>query len=168
MKKNCNSDKRVAMFPGTFDPFTIGHESIVARALNLFDEVVVAVVNNAEKTSFMTLDNRMRFIESVYADNNRVRVIEFDGLVIDAAREVGACCLVRGVRTVQDFEYEKNLSDIYRATSGIESVLLCSNLETGFVSSTMVRAHMVHGYDVSPYLPKVGDRSYLPDMNKNI
>lgn len=166
MMKNCDNSKRIAMFPGTFDPFTIGHEAIVTRALTLFDEVVVAVVNNAEKKSFMTLDDRMRFIKSVYADCSHVHVIEFDGLVIDAAREVGACCLVRGVRTVQDFEYEKNLSDIYRATSGIESVLLCADLETSFVSSTMVRAHLVHGYDVSPYLPQRGDKSLIPQMKK--
>ncbi len=114
--KNCNSGKRVAMFPGTFDPFTIGHESIVTRALALFDEVVIAVVNNAEKHSFMSLDNRMKYIESVFADEPRVRVVAFAGLMMDVARAEGATCIVRGVRTVQDFEYEKNLSDIYRST----------------------------------------------------
>ena len=154
------------MFPGTFDPFTIGHESIVTRALNLFDEVVVAVVNNVEKCSFMTLENRMKYIESVFSENPRVRVVAFDGLLIDVAKAEGASCLIRGVRTVQDFEYEKNLSDIYRSTANLESILLCSYPEYGFVSSTMVRAHLTHGFDVSPYLPATGDISYLPVVKK--
>lgn len=151
------------MFPGTFDPFTIGHESIVERALCLFDEVVVAVVNNAEKHSFMTLDDRLNFIKSVYVDNPRVKVVAFDGLMLDVARAEGAICVVRGVRTVQDFEYEKNLGDIYRATGELETVLLCSYPEVAFVSSTMVRAHLIHGYDVTPYLPKNADKSLLPN-----
>ena len=154
------------MFPGTFDPFTIGHESIVLRALTLFDEVVVAVVNNNEKKSFMSLDNRMRYIESVFENNPRVRVLAFDGLLVDVAKAENVDCLIRGVRTVQDFEYEKNLSDIYRVTRGIESVLLCSYPEYGFISSTMVRAHIIHGYDVSAYMPAKGDRSLLPKGNK--
>ena len=154
------------MFPGTFDPFTIGHESIVTRALNLFDEVVVAVVNNNEKKSFMTLENRMKYIESVYADEPRVRVVAFAGLMVEMARAEGVDCLIRGVRTVLDFEYEKNLSDIYRATGELESVLLCSYPEYGFVSSTMVRAHLAHGYDVTPYMPANGDKSLLPGLGK--
>lgn len=162
MTQNCKQDKRVAMFPGTFDPFTIGHESIVTRALALFDEVVVAVVNNAEKNSFMSLDDRLNFIRSVYAENPRVRVVAFGGLMLDVARAEGATCVVRGVRTVQDFEYEKNLGDIYRATGDLETVLLCSYPEVAFVSSTMVRAHLIHGYDVTSYLPKNADKSFLP------
>ena len=162
MTQNCKQDKRVAMFPGTFDPFTIGHESIVTRALALFDEVVVAVVNNAEKNSFMSLDDRLNFIGRVYAENPRVRVVAFGGLMLDVARAEGATCVVRGVRTVQDFEYEKNLGDIYRATGDLETVLLCSYPEVAFVSSTMVRAHLIHGYDVTPYLPKNADNSFLP------
>lgn len=154
------------MFPGTFDPFTIGHESIVLRALTLFDEVVVAVVNNNEKKSFMSLDNRMRYIESVFENNPRVRVLAFDGLLVDVVKAENVDCLIRGVRTVQDFEYEKNLSDIYRVTGGIESVLLCSYPEYGFISSTMVRAHIIHGYDVSAYMPAKGDCSLLPKGNK--
>lgn len=164
--KNCNENRRVAMFPGTFDPFTIGHESIVLRALNLFDEVVVAVVNNNEKKSFMSLGNRMRYIESVFEDNPRVRVVAFDGLLVDVAKAEKVDCLIRGVRTVQDFEYEKNLSDIYRVTGGIESVLLCSYPEYGFISSTMVRAHIIHGYDVSAYISQKGDSSLLTKGNK--
>lgn len=164
--KNCNENRRVAMFPGTFDPFTIGHESIVLRALNLFDKVVVAVVNNNEKKSFMSLENRMRYIESVFEDNPRVRVVAFDGLLVDVAKAEKVDCLIRGVRTVQDFEYEKNLSDIYRVTGGIESVLLCSYPEYGFISSTMVRAHIIHGYDVSAYISQKGDSSLLTKGNK--
>lgn len=164
--KNCKENKRVALFPGTFDPFTIGHESIVTRALNLFDEVVVAVVNNNEKKSFMSLDDRMKYIQSVFHENPCVRVVAFEGLMIDVAHAEGATCLIRGVRTVQDFEYEKNLADIYRATGELETVMLCSYPEHGFVSSTMVRAHIAHGYDVSAYMPAKGDNTLLPFKKK--
>lgn len=156
------------MFPGTFDPFTKGHESIVTRALNLFDEIVVAVVNNNEKKSFMCLDDRMKYIESVFRDNPKVRVVAFAGLMIDVARREGATCVIRGIRTVQDFEYEKNLADIYRATGELETVMLCSYPEYGFVSSTMVRAHIVHGYDVSAYMPENGDNTLLPKVGKEV
>jgi pantetheine-phosphate adenylyltransferase len=104
----------------------------------------------------------LNFIRSVYAENPRVRVVAFGGLMLDVARAEGATCVVRGVRTVQDFEYEKNLGDIYRATGDLETVLLCSYPEVAFVSSTMVRAHLIHGYDVTPYLPKNADKSFLP------
>lgn len=95
-----------------------------------------------------------------------MRVVAFDGLLVDVAKAEKVDCLIRGVRTVQDFEYEKNLSDIYRVTGGIESVLLCSYPEYGFISSTMVRAHIIHGYDVSAYISQKGDSSLLTKGNK--
>ena len=90
MKKTC--DKRIALFPGSFDPFTIGHESIVDRGLKLFDEIVVLVVKNSAKKSFMTAEERVEFIESVYLNDLRVKVLASDGLTVDVAKEVGASC----------------------------------------------------------------------------
>ena len=141
------------MFQGSFDPFTLGHESIVRRALPLFDEVVVAVVSNIAKQPFMSLENRMRFIEQVFASEPRVRVVASDGLTVDVAREVGASCLLRGVRMIQDFENEMHMAEINRQLGGIETVLLYTLPEFSHISSSIVRELHRYGQDVSKMLP---------------
>ena len=149
----CTDGKRVAMFQGSFDPFTRGHESIVRRALPLFDEIVVAVVNNIAKKPFMSLDNRMEFIKQVFANEPRVRVVASTGLTVDMARDVGATCLLRGVRMIQDFENEMHMAEINRRLSGIETVLLYTLPEFSHISSTIVRELSSYNQDVSDYLP---------------
>ncbi|MBR6490421.1 MAG: pantetheine-phosphate adenylyltransferase, partial [Muribaculaceae bacterium] len=149
----CTDGKRVAMFQGSFDPFTLGHESIVRRALPLFDEIVVAVVSNKAKKPFMGLDNRMEFIKKVFADEPRVRVVASDGLTVDVAREEGATCLLRGVRMIQDFENEMHMAEINRRLSGIETVLLYTLPEFSHISSSIVRELFSYGRDVSGFLP---------------
>lgn len=146
-------DKRIAMFQGSFDPFTLGHESIVRRALPLFDEIVVAVVSNIAKKPFMSIDNRMEFIKQVFADEPRVRVVASEGLTVDVAREVGATCLLRGVRMIQDFENEMHMAEINRRLSGIETVLLYTLPEFSHISSSIVRELFSYGRDVSDFLP---------------
>ena len=141
------------MFQGSFDPFTLGHESIVRRALPLFDEVVVAVVSNISKKPFMTLDSRMEFINKVFADESRVRVVASEGLTVDVAREVGATCLLRGVRMIQDFENEMHMAEINRRLGGIETVLLYTLPEFSHISSSIVRELFSYGHDVSDMLP---------------
>lgn len=141
------------MFQGSFDPFTLGHESIVRRALPLFDEVVVAVVSNIAKQPFMSLENRMRFIEQVFADEPCVRVVASDGLTVDVASEVGATCLLRGVRMIQDFENEMHMAEINRQLGGIETVLLYTLPEFSHISSSIVRELHRYGQDVSKMLP---------------
>ena len=141
------------MFQGSFDPFTRGHESIVRRALPLFDEIVVAVVNNIAKKPFMSLDNRMEFIKQVFANEPRVRVVASTGLTVDMARDVGATCLLRGVRMIQDFENEMHMAEINRRLSGIETVLLYTLPEFSHISSTIVRELSSYNQDVSDYLP---------------
>ena len=148
-----NNGQRVALFQGSFDPFTRGHESIVRRALPLFDEIVVAVVNNIAKQPLMTLENRMEFIKQVFADEPRVCVVASEGLTIDVAREEGACCLLRGVRTTHDFEYEMQMADVNRQLSGIETVLLYTLPEYSHISSSIVRELLRYGQDVSAFLP---------------
>ena len=157
----CTDGKRVAMFQGSFDPFTCGHESIVRRALPLFDEIVVAVVNNIAKKPFMSLDNRMEFIKKVFANEPRVRVVASAGLTVDMAREVGATCLLRGVRMIQDFENEMHMAEINRRLSGIETVLLYTLPEFSHISSTIVRELFSYNQDVSDYLPANAPLSLL-------
>ena len=145
--------KRIAMFQGSFDPFTRGHESIVRRALPLFDEIVIAVVSNIAKKPFMNLNNRLQFIKHVFASEPRVRVVASAGLTVDVAREVGATCLLRGVRMIQDFENEMHMAEINRRIGGIETVLLYTLPEYSHISSTVVRELYSYGQDVSEYLP---------------
>ena len=151
--------KRIALFAGSFDPFTIGHKSIVDRALPLFDEIVIGVGVNSGKRGHDTTENRCRSIEAVYAAEPRVRVVTFDGLTVDAARREGAQFLLRGVRSVVDFEYERQLADINRNISGIESVLIYALPELASVSSSMVRELAGYGVDVSEYLPSANAKA---------
>lgn len=142
-----------AIFPGTFDPFTVGHDSITRRALELFDEVIVAVGVNVRKTTMFSLEQRMASVVDLYRDEPRVRVVSFDDLTVDLAEREGAQFIVRGIRSSADFEYEKTIADINKELSGIETVFLLTLAEYATVSSSMVRELMTFGRDVSKYLP---------------
>lgn len=144
---------RTALFAGTFDPYTKGHHSIVQRALPLFDEVVVAVGCNMGKRCMLSVEERVAAIEKLYAGENRVRVCAYDGLTMDFAREVGATVLLRGVRSVKDFEYEREIADVNRKVGGIDTLLLVSEPEYASVSSSVVRELLEYGKDVTPLLP---------------
>jgi pantetheine-phosphate adenylyltransferase len=148
-----NKGKRVALFPGSFDPFTRGHESIVRRALPLFDKFVIAIGVNADKHAFMTMEQRKAWIERVFKDDPRVEVITYSGMTVDVAREVGAEFIVRGVRLIQDFENEKHLAEVNRDLTGIETILLYTLPEYSHISSSIVRELARYGQDVSKYLP---------------
>ena len=157
----CIDGKRVAMFQGSFDPFTRGHESIVRRALPLFDEIVVAVVSNIAKKPFMSLEKRLEFIKQVFAAEPRVRVVASEGLTVDVARQVGATCLLRGVRMIQDFENEMHMAEINRRLGGIETVLLYTLPEFSHISSTIVRELYNYNQDISEYIPESVDIKLL-------
>lgn len=145
---------RVALFPGTFDPFTIGHESLVTRGLDLVDEIIIAIgVNDAKKTHF-PLEKRMEMIREVYRDQPRVRVESYASLTVDFAKKVGARFILRGIRSVNDFEYEKTIADMNRTISGIETFVLFTEPELTHISSTQVRELLRYGYDVSSFIPK--------------
>lgn len=148
---------RTALFAGSFDPFTIGHSSIVGRGLKIFDEIVIAIGVNSSKQPWMPLEKRLEAIRTLYRNDNRIRVESFTGLTVDAARTFGANFLLRGVRTVADFEYERQMADINRNLSGIESVLIYALPELASVSSSMVRELARYGVDISPYLPTPGN-----------
>lgn len=146
-------EPRIAIFPGSFDPYTIGHYSIVERALPMFDKIIVAVGVNSSKKSFMTEQERVDAIRSLYEEEPRVEVIAYDGLTVDAAERLGARFILRGVRLIQDFEYEKNLAEVNRNISGMETVLLYTLPEYGHISSSIVRELISFGRDVTSLLP---------------
>ena len=146
-------EQRIAIFPGSFDPFTVGHHSIVMRALPLFDKIVVAIGTNAAKYAMVSESRRVEALRELYADNEKIEVISYEGLTVDAAKMCGAKFILRGVRMIQDFEYEKNLAEVNRSISGLETVLLYTLPEFGHISSSIVRELIRYGRDVSSLLP---------------
>lgn len=147
------SDIRTALFPGSFNPFTIGHKSVVDRALPLFDRIIIAVGYNIAKGHPADLDARLQAIRAAYADEPKVEVTAYSGLTVQACRDHGAQWMLRGIRTVADFEYERNLADLNRRISGIETILMFTLPDLGAVSSSAVRELAAHGVDVAPFLP---------------
>lgn len=143
------------VFVGSFDPFTIGHDSIVTRALGLFDRLVIGVVGDqVHKPDMAPATERMKAIQELYADEARIEVKPYYGLAVDFAREQGAQYIVKGVRSVKDFEYEREQADINRQISGIETVLLFAEPRYASVSSSVVRELRHFGRDVDEFLPK--------------
>lgn len=142
-----------AIFPGTFDPFTIGHYSIVKRGLALFDEIVIGIgVNHLKKTLFNE-NKRLDIIQQAFADEPRVKVMSYNSLTIDFAKSVDAQFILRGLRTVADFEYERTIGDTNRILSGIETVILFTESAYSHISSTVTRDLMSYGKDISSFLP---------------
>lgn len=142
-----------AIFPGTFDPFTIGHYSVVERALTFMDEIIIGIGVNEKKHTWFPTEKRVRMIEKLYADNPRIRVEAYDGLTVDFARMREAQFIIRGIRTVHDFEYEETIADINRKLAGVETILLFTEPELTSISSTIVRELLLYGKDVSTFLP---------------
>ncbi|MCQ2229390.1 MAG: pantetheine-phosphate adenylyltransferase [Bacteroidales bacterium] len=145
---------RKAIFPGAFDPFTIGHENIVIRGLDLFDEIVVAVGINSEKNCLFTIPERLEHIRRVFADHENVSVDTYSGLTVDFAKEVGASHILRGIRTSADFEYERAIAQVNKQMSGIDTAFLLTTPEHTPVNSTIVRDILRHNGDASMFLPE--------------
>lgn len=154
MKQPQTSAERVALFPGSFDPFTIGHADIVKRALKLFDKVVIGVGVNGNKSAQGETEQRVAAIRELYAENARIEVVSYHDLTVDAARRVGAGFILRGIRSVKDFEYERDITAVNKRLSGIETVFLFSSPEYADISSGVVRELMSFGKDVSAFLPQ--------------
>ena len=142
-----------AIFPGSFDPFTIGHYSVVKRGLKLFDHITIGVGSNCSKKSFFTLEKRLDIIRQAFHDEPRVSVKAYDSLTIDFAKEEKADFILRGVRSANDFEYEKSIADINKRLSSIETVLLFTEPQHSAVSSTIVRDLLSYGKEVAEFLP---------------
>lgn len=145
---------RTGLFTGSFDPFTIGHDNIVRRALPLFDKVVIGVVgDNVNKPSLTPAAERMEAIRRLYADVPAIEVRHFYGLAVDLAREVQAQFFIKGVRSVKDLEYEREQADVNRAISGVDTLLLIAEPQLAHISSSVVRELRHFGQDVTPFLP---------------
>ena len=146
--------KKIAVFPGSFDPFTVGHEAIVNRALSIFDEIIIAVGDNAEKKSFFPLKVRKDIITRTFADEPRVSVDHYSGLTVDFCRSRNARFLLRGLRTSADFEFERAIGQVNKAMAGeVETVFLLTAPEHSFINSTIVRDVIKNGGDASRFVP---------------
>ncbi len=128
-----------ALFPGSFDPITLGHYDIIQRGIHLFDEVVVAIGINAEKKYMFSLEERQRFIEDSFKDEPKVKVVTYEGLTIDLCKKMNAQFILRGLRNPADFEFEKAIAHTNRKLSKIETVFLLTAARTSFISSSIVR-----------------------------
>jgi pantetheine-phosphate adenylyltransferase len=147
--------KRRAVFPGSFDPFTIGHEAIVRRALSLFDEIVIALGANALKKNYYTLETRKDMITRVFRDEPRIVVDHYEGLTVDYCRKINAGYLIRGLRTSADFEFERAIAQVNKVMAPeVESVFLLTVPEHSHINSTIVRDIIRSGGDASRFVPE--------------
>ena len=146
---------KVALFPGSFDPITLGHVDVIKRALPLFDKIVVAIGINANKKYMFSLEQRMSWIKESFAEESKIEVVTYEGLTIDFARTVGAKFLLRGLRNPADFEFEKAISRAnQKMVNDIETVFLLTSPETSFISSSIVRDVITNAGDYSLFVPE--------------
>jgi len=145
---------RTALFPGSFDPFTKGHEDIVRRGLHLFDEIIIGIGRNASKQRYFPLEQMIRLIERTFADAPQVRVTAYDDLTANVARSMGANFLLRGLRNTTDFEYENGISQVNRHVfPGVETVFLITSPHLAPISSSIIRDLHRYGQPVDEFLP---------------
>ncbi|MEY4586958.1 MAG: hypothetical protein RIT05_1376 [Bacteroidota bacterium] len=151
---------RICLFPGTFDPLTLGHVDIINRALPLFDKIVVGIGLNAAKGPMFTPEQRLAWIQEIYKDESRVQGAIYDGLTVEYCKKIGSHFILRGIRYVSDFEYEKTIADANRTLDRtIETIFLTGEPKYTSVASTIVRDIIRNGGDASPFLPDVIARS---------
>ena len=147
---------RICLFPGTFDPLTLGHTDIIDRALPLFDKLVIGIGRNTNKQPMFSEQQRLEWLKEIYRGNGKVEAIVYDGLTVDCCKQVGANFILRGIRYVNDFEYEKAIADINRSiAANIETIFLTCLPQYTSVASTLVRDVLKNGGDVSRFLPEV-------------
>ncbi|MDR3268091.1 MAG: pantetheine-phosphate adenylyltransferase [Tannerella sp.] len=142
-----------AIFPGTFDPFTVGHQSLIERALHLVDEIIIAIGINQNKNNYFSLEQRVASISHLYKDEPRVKIQAYESLTVDFAQQVEAHFILRGIRSINDFEYEKNIADVNRKLTGIDTFILFTEPDYTYISSSIVRELLSFGKDVSGFVP---------------
>jgi pantetheine-phosphate adenylyltransferase len=142
-----------AIFPGTFDPFTVGHYSVVMRGLDLFDEIIIGVGVNQTKKTLFDLEKRLSIIQQAFQHEPRIKIKTYDSLTVDFANLVEAKYILRGLRTVADFDYENSIASANLKLNSIETVLLFTETQFSFISSTVVRDLIRYGKDISQFLP---------------
>jgi len=147
--------QRICLFPGTFDPVTLGHIDIINRAIPLFDKVIVGIGRNVNKVPMFSEEQRLQWVKDIYKNQSKVDAVVYDGLTVNCCKMVGANFILRGIRYVNDFEYEKAIADMNRSLDGhIETVFLTCLPQFTSVASTLVRDVYKNGGDVSQFLPK--------------
>ncbi len=147
--------EKIAIFPGSFDPFTTGHESVVRRGLSLFDKLIIAIGANSNKQGFLTADERIELVKSIFTDEPKIEVEAYSGLTVDFCKQKKAQYMLRGIRTAADFEYERAVAQMNKTMlPDVESVFLLTTAELTPVNSTIVRDILRHGGDITMFLPK--------------
>ena len=163
MRAQIHNMSRICLFPGTFDPITTGHIDIIDRALPLFDKLIVGIGRNANKKPMFSEEDRLHWILESYKDNPQISAVGYEGLTVDCCKKHGANFILRGIRYVSDFEYEKAIADMNRSIDGhIETVFLTCSPEYTSVASTLVRDVYRNGGDVRKFLPEAVIRSLYP------
>jgi pantetheine-phosphate adenylyltransferase len=153
---------RIALFPGSFDPVTLGHIDIIYRALPLFDKLYVGIGQNANKKALFTAEQRVNWFEEIFANEPKVDAILYNGLTVDICKELQARFIVRGIRYVSDFEYEKTIADMNRSLDqGLETIFFTCQPIYNSVASTLVRDVVRYGGDVKQYVPEVVHKDLL-------
>ena len=147
------TDTKIALFPGSFDPYTIGHHDILMRALPLFDKIVIALGINRNKKPYFPIEERLNSLQELYEGNPKIEIITYNTLTTDLAQTIGAQYIIRGVRNFSDYEYELTIADVNRKLTGIETVLFFSKPELSHVSSSIVRELHSFGKNITEYLP---------------
>ena len=151
---------RICLFPGTFDPVTLGHTDIIDRALPLFDKLVIGIGRNVNKEPMFSEEKRLGWIREIYKGNPQVEALAYDGLTVECCKKIGANFILRGIRYVNDFEYEKAIADMNRSLDGnIDTVFLTCLPQFTSVASTLVRDVIRNGGDVTPFLPEIVSNS---------
>ena len=152
--------QRIALFPGTFDPVTLGHTDIIDRALPLFDKLIIGIGRNVNKQPMFSEQQRLEWLNNIYAGNDKVSAVVYDGLTVDCCKKVGANFILRGIRYVNDFEYEKAIADMNRSiANNLETIFLTCLPQYTSIASTLVRDVLKNGGDVSKFLPDAVNRT---------
>lgn len=145
---------KIALFPGSFDPITKAHVDILKRSLSLFDKIYIGIGENSSKKSFLSIEKRIEMVKAVFIDEPKVEVVSYEGLTVNFCEKIGASHMIRGIRTVSDFEYEKAIAQMNHALiPNIESIFIVSKPGYSSISSTIVRDILRYGGDVSQFVP---------------
>ena len=147
------SNSKIALFPGSFDPYTVGHHDILCRALPLFDKIVITIGINRNKKPYFPLEGRLDALKELYKGNDKIEITTYSTLTTDLAKTIGAQYIIRGVRNIADYEYELTIADVNRKLDGIETILFFSKPELSHISSSIVRELHSFGRDITEYLP---------------
>ena len=146
---------RIAVFPGSFDPFTVGHESIVRRALPLFDEIIIAIGYNSAKKGFFSIENRIKWISELFADEPKIKVLKYEGLTVEFCKKVNSNFILRGLRTAADFEFERAIGQVnHKLQPKLETIFMLTEPEHSAITSTIIREIFRFGGDVSQFIPQ--------------